>query len=91
MLSNARIDALQAGHADRLGCPIVPPRGHRWIATFANDPNSNPTTAAPTTSNPSTYTSSQADVGPYTRWWGGPETAPPMSLSSGQNVRNHSG
>ena len=55
MLSNARIDALQAGHADRLGCPIVQPRGHRWIATFENDPNSNPTTTAPATTNTLTY------------------------------------
>ena len=78
MLSSARIDAPQDGHAERLGSPIVPARGHRWIATFANDPNSNPNTTAPTTSSHSTDEPPPlTDAGPYTRGWGGPKAAPP--------------
>jgi hypothetical protein len=42
MLSRAAIAAPHPGQAERFGSVTVPPRGHRWIGTFANDPSTSP-------------------------------------------------
>ena len=42
MLSRGAIGAPHDGHADVRGCVTVCWRGHRWIGTLANDPNTSP-------------------------------------------------